>query len=206
MIVNIKECLEKTAQKCQIGQMGIQLPEIAADVDKIRCIMINEVPPLDPEDYFYSEKKDSSYAVSVLGLFRKAGMHMEGMSDLWNRGIYLTTAVKSPKTQYAVDNEIIKAHLPILEQELKLFSNLKVIMLMGDVAKKAFNSIAKKNIKKNVVPAGSTYKIRSGEFYYGEIRVFPSYIMTGGNILIEKSKCVMIAEDIANMMDLLSTP
>ena len=42
------------------------------------------------------------------------------------------------------------------------------------------------------------------EYYWHAVRVFPSYIMTGGNILIEKSKCEMIADDIRRMMRLLT--
>ncbi len=76
-------------------------------------------------------------------------------------------------------------------------------MLMGDVAKKAFNMIAKKSAKKNVIPAVSTYKLRNSEIYYKGIRVMPSYIMTGGNILIEKSKVTMAAEDIAIMLEII---
>ena len=34
-------------------------------------------------------------------------------------------------------------------------------------------------------------------------RVMPSYIMTGGNIQIEKSKVQMITEDIAEMVGLI---
>ncbi len=93
--------------------------------------------------------------------------------------------------------------MPFLEKELALFPNLKVIMLMGDVAKKAFNMIIKKAVKKNIVPAISTYKIRNTEIYYGDIRVMPSYIMTGENILIEKSKFQMAAEDISVMSNLI---
>ena len=77
-------------------------------------------------------------------------------------------------------------------------------MLMGDVAKKAFNCIAKKTTKKNVVPSVSTYKLRGSELYYGSIRILPSYIMTGGNILIERSKVQMAAEDIATMLSLIN--
>ncbi len=76
-------------------------------------------------------------------------------------------------------------------------------MLMGDVAKKAFNMIAKKSAKKNVVPAVSTYKLRNSEIYYKGVRVMPSYIMTGGNILIEKSKVTMATEDIAIMLEII---
>lgn len=76
-------------------------------------------------------------------------------------------------------------------------------MLMGDVAKKAFNMITKKSTKKNVISAVSTYKLRSSEIYYESIRVMPSYIMTGKNILIEKSKVTMATEDIATMLEII---
>ena len=118
-------------------------------------------------------------------------------------GIYITNAVKTPKSGYAVEKSSIENSLPYLEQELALFPDLKVIMLMGDVAKKAFNMIAKKATKKNAVPAVSTYKLRSSEIYYGNIRIMPSYIMTGGNILIEKSKVEMASADIAEMARLI---
>ena len=76
---------------------------------------------------------------------------------------------------------------------------------MGDVAKKAFNMITKKATKKNVVPAISTYKLRNSQLYYGDIRIMPSYIMTGGNILIEKSKVTMATEDIAGMLEIIKS-
>ncbi len=41
----------------------------------------------------------------------------------------MTTVVKNPKTGYTVDLEVIKEHLPLLKAEIKLFPNLKVIML-----------------------------------------------------------------------------
>lgn len=65
-------------------------------------------------------------------------------------------------------------------------------MLMGDVARKAFNLIWKR--KPGGMPAAvSTYKLRKTPLYAENIRIFPSYIMTGRNILIEKSKADMAA-------------
>ncbi len=118
-------------------------------------------------------------------------------------GIYITNAVKTPKTEYTIDKSSIEKSLPYLEAEIALFPNVKVIMLMGDVAKKAFNMITKKATKKNAVPAVSTYKLRNSEIFYQGIRVMPSYIMTGGNILIEKSKVTMATEDIATMLEII---
>lgn len=73
-------------------------------------------------------------------------------------------------------------------------------------AKKAFNMIAKKATKKNAIPTVSTYKLRNSEIFYGDIRVMPSYIMTGGNILIEKSKFEMASQDISVMAGIIGFP
>lgn len=70
--------------------------------------------------------------------------------------------------------------------------------------KKCFNRITKKSTKRNIVPAISTYKLRNTELYYQNIRIMPSYIMTGKNILIEKSKVRMAAEDLAIMYEIIS--
>ena len=74
---------------------------------------------------------------------------------------------------------------------------------MGDVAKKAFNMLTRKSVKKNIIPSVSTYRLRNSEIYYESIRIMPSYIMTGGNLLIEKSKVTMIIEDIAAMLKII---
>ena len=181
----------------------LQFPNCELDPNKIKVIMISEVPSRDPEDGFYSKSIDSDYIQTTRSLFADAGISVKNIDDILCKGIYVTTAVKSPKTGYKVDTDIVKAHLPLLEAELMLFSNLKVIMLMGDVAKKSVNMIVKSKTKKNVIPSESTYKIRDNEYYWDSIRVFPSYIMTGGNILIEKSKFNMIVDDIQRMIEII---
>ena len=58
------------------------------------------------------------------------------------------------------------------------------------------NLIARGQTGKNVIPSGATYKLRGNEYRWGNVWVMPSYIITGGNILIEKSKVRMIREDL----------
>jgi hypothetical protein len=55
-----------------------------------------------------------------------------------------------------------------------------------------------------VIPAGSTYKIRGGEYLFRGRRAFPSYVQAGPSFFIEKSKRRMIAEDIAAALALVS--
>ena len=202
MQINMWEYLRNTGDGSGWDE-AVLLPDVTLDTTKIKVMMINEVPPADVDDSFYSPAEDPAYMRTTLSLFQNAGVAVTGIQDILDRGIYLTTAVKSPKTGYEVDSDTLAAHLPILEKEIAAFAQLKVIMLMGDVAKKAFNRIAKNQTGRNAIPSGATYKIRGEEFHWNGKRVFPSYIMTGGNILIEKSKCEMISDDIKRMMTLL---
>lgn len=196
--MNIKKELETKVGTAH----GIYLNNIEIDPLAIRAIMINEVVPSDPLQDFYGTP-DADYLKTTIPLMQRAGTEVNSIQDILQMGIYITNAVKTPKTEYTIDKSSIENSLPYLEAELSLFPHTKVIMLMGDVAKKAFHMITKKATGKNVIPAGATYKLRSGEFYYEGIRVMPSYIMTGGNILIEKSKVTMAAEDIAAMLEII---
>ena len=196
--MNIKKELETKAGITN----DIYLNNIDIDPLTIKAIMINEVVPSDPLQDFYGTS-DADYLKTTIPLLQGAGTEVTSIQDILQMCIYITNAVKTPKTEYAIDKGSIEKSLPYLEAEISLFPNIKVIMLMGDVAKKAFNMIAKKSTKKNVIPAVSTYKLRNSEIYYKGIRVMPSYIMTGGNILIEKSKVTMATEDIATMLEII---
>jgi len=196
--MNIKHTLEAALD----AQPDIRLNDIDIDPTAIRAVMINEVVPEDPAQDFYGASGEM-YLSTTLPLFQKAGLAADGIGDILRMGIYITNAVKTPKSGYAIEKESMEQSLPWLEKELALFPNLRVIMLMGDVAKKMFNQIARKTAKKNPIPAGATYKLRTTPFYWGDIRVMPSYIMTGGNLLIEKSKVAMAAEDIGVMAGLI---
>lgn len=196
--MNIKSELQQLCGDTQ----NLRLNDVNIEPETIQAIMINEVVPSCPEDDFYG-KPDSAYMSTTIPLFRKAGIEIGSVQDILNNGIYITNAVKTPKTEYAVSKESIEDSLPYLEKELALFPNAKVIMLMGDVAKKAFNMICKKATKKNAVPSISTYKLRNTEIFYNGIRIMPSYIMTGQNILIEKSKFEMASKDIETMYRLI---
>ena len=196
--MNIKSELQQLCGDTQ----NLRLNDVNIEPETIQAIMINEVVPSCPEDDFYG-KPDSAYMSTTIPMFRKAGIEIGSVQDILNSGIYITNAVKTPKTEYAVSKESIEDSLPYLEKELALFPNVKVIMLMGDVAKKAFNMICKKATKKNAVPSISTYKLRNTEIFYNGIRIMSSYIMTGQNILIEKSKFEMASKDIETMYRLI---
>ena len=197
--MNIKQEIEKEVGRDSL----VYLNDITIDPSSIKAIMINEVVPAYPENDFYGSE-DATYLETTIPLFQKAGIEVTTVQEILDQGIYLTNAIKMPKTESAVDNASIEKSLPYLEKELSLFPNVQVIMLMGDVAKKCFNRITKKATKKNAVPAISTYKIRKSEIFYQDIRIMPSYIMTGKNILIEKSKVQMASEDLATMFRIIT--
>lgn len=199
MLINIQDVLGEIVQ----ADEDMRLPDVLVATDQIKALMINEVVPSDPDHDFYGKNDSPDYLSTTIPLFQKAGVAVDSVDQILSSGVYITNAVKRPKSEYAIPRNMIEESLPILEKEISLFPNLQVIMLMGDVAKKAFNMIAKRKNKKRVIPAIATYKLRDEEFYYETIRVFPSYIMTGKNILIEKSKFAMASQDIKKMMDII---
>ena len=86
--------------------------------------------------------------------------------------------------------------------ELAVFPQAKAFLLMGDVAIKPINYIARRAGEDRVIPDGSTYKIRGQEYYFRGRRAFPSYLQAGPSFFIEKSKRRMMAEDISRAMRL----
>jgi uracil-DNA glycosylase len=178
------------------------IPSAEIDPTKIKIIMITEAPPNDLADYFYADG-NPFYLQTTVQAFRDAGTDVSSMQDIINLGVYITTAIKCGKTQYAISNETMKNCARLLEQELALFPSVRAFMLMGDVAIKIMNNIWKRQTGKRVIPAGSTYKIRGVPWYCEDKRVFPSYTPAGKNFLIEKSKRRMVAEDIREALELI---
>ncbi len=177
-------------------QESYLVPRLDLAPPSIRLMLISETAPADPVDDYYASG-DALFARTTLQAFREAGLKVDSIQELISRGIYLTTAVKCGKYDYAVATSTISHCSTLLEREIKLFPNLKAFLLMGDVAIKAINAVARRQGEPRVIPAGSTYKIRGGEFTFHGIRAFPSYLQAGPSFGIEKSKQRMIAQDIA---------
>ena len=145
------------------------VPDIDVDPYKISIIMISEAAPQKLSDYYYAGG-ESLFEQTTVQAFKDAGAKVGSIKDILALGVYLTTAVKCGKTGYGIAASTIKHCSHLLEQEIAQFPNVKAYMLMGDVAIKAFNLIAKRAGEKRVIPAGSTYKIRGQKYYYLTLR------------------------------------
>lgn len=192
------ECIACTGFPCpDTDKKCYQIPDIDVDPEPIQMIMISEAAPKDPGDHYYAPG-DPLFQRTTVQAFNDAGVYVKTIPDLLDKGVYLTTAVKCGKTGYAIKAATIKECSLLLEQELALFPGVKTLMLMGDVAIKALNYISRRNTGERAIPAGSTYKIRGGDYSYRDIAAYPSYLQAGPAFFIEKSKRRMIREDIQN--------
>jgi len=201
--MRVSECVRCVKFPCNdVNHQCYVVPDVEVRPLQVSIAMIAEVAPPNPSDYYYA-KGDPLFQRTTVQAFNDAGAHVASVQDILNLGVYLTTAIKCGKTGYGIKATTIEECSRILEQELKLFPNLRVLMLMGDVAIKATNYIAKRAGEGRVAPAGSTYKIRSGEYFFQGKRAFPSYLQAGPSFFIEKSKRRMIAEDIARALTLV---
>jgi len=192
----LNACISCEAFPCLDVNHGLyQIPEIEIDPETIRMVMVSEATPQNPGDYFYTGE-GALFAQTTVQAFNFAGVEVSSLQDLLDMGIYFTSAVKCGKIGYGLKAATIKECSHILEEELNLFPNVQVYMLMGDVAIKAINYISQRAGAGRAIPVGSTYKIRGGEYFFRGRRAFPSYLQVGPSFGIEKSKQRMIAEDI----------
>ena len=179
------------------------IPDVDLKPEAVSIVMISEAAPANPGDYYYAGR-DSLFQQTTVQAFYDAGARVTSVQDILNLGVYLTTAVKCGKNGYGIQTGTVKECSHILEHELTLFPRVKVLMLMGDVAIKGVNEIAKRAGEGRAIPAGSTYKLRGAAYSFLGLRVFPSYLHAGPSFYIEKSKRKMIAEDIATALRLVA--
>ena len=178
------------------------VPAIDLKPEDVSIMLISEAAPADPGDYYYAQG-NPLFQQTTVQAFNDAGADVTSIQDILDLGVYLTTAVKCGKTGYGIKAGTIRECSQILEKEIALFPAVHSFLLMGDVAIKAINYIAKRGGEGRVIPAGSTYKIRGREYFFRGKRVFPSYLQAGPSFFIEKSKRRMIAEDIAGALGLV---
>ncbi len=176
-----------------------RVPAGDEDPPTVRVILVSEAVPSDPADG-YEAPGDPLFARTTVEAFRDAGLDVTIIADVRALGVHLTTALKCAKTNYGIETATIRTCSLLLERELALFPGTRSILLMGDVAVRALNEVARRAREPRPVPAGATYRIRGGDFRFRGARVFPSYLQAGPAFYIEKSKRRMIAEDIAAAM------
>jgi uracil-DNA glycosylase len=184
-----------------IRHVGYIVPDIDLDPAAIKIILISEAAPEHREDYYYAPG-DPHFQKTTVQAFQDAEAEVNSIQDILQLGVYLTTAVKCAKTGYGIQTATVQTCSHLLEDEINLFENAQVYLLMGDVAIKAVNAIAKRHREPRPIPAGATYKIRGGEFYFRGRRLLPSYVQVGPSYGIEKSKQRMIAQDIRSALEL----
>jgi hypothetical protein len=200
--MRVNQCVRCMDFPCaDVNHSSYVIPDIELSPDNISIAMISEAAPANFDDYYYA-KGNPLFQQTTVQAFKDAGANASSIGDLVERGVYFTTAVKCGKTGYRIKSETINECSLILEKELAIFPSLRAYMLMGDVAIRAVNEIAKRASEGRVIPEGSTYKIRKAEYHFRGKRVFPSYLQAGPSFFIEKSKRRMIAEDIAAAMRL----
>ena len=182
------------------------VPDVDLDPESVSIVLISEAAPPDPADYYYASGDaggDPLFQRTTVQAFQDAGADVTSIQEILDLGVYLTTAVKCGKVGYTIKAAPIRECSLLLERELALFPNVQAYLLMGDVAIKAINTIARRAGEPRVIPAGSTYKIRGPAYTWRGRRAFPSYTQAGPSFFIEKSKRTMIAADLAAALALV---
>ncbi|HOG46224.1 MAG TPA: uracil-DNA glycosylase family protein [Anaerolineae bacterium] len=202
--MQVSRCVNCEAFPCaDVRHECYTVPPIDVRPEQVSIILISEAAPVDPAEGYYAPG-EPLFAQTTVQAFNDAGAAVATIGDILGLGVYLTTAVKCAKTGYAIATATVARCSYLLEQELALLPQVRALLLMGDVAIKAVNAIARRAGEPRIIPAGSTYKLRGQAYHWRGRRVFPSYLQAGPSFYIEKSKRRMIAEDIAAALRLVS--
>ena len=169
--------------------------------DKIRVVMISAAPPATGDD-----PTDPLARAETLDAFRAAGYDVETIEDIRRLGVYVTTAVKCPKVGFGLRPQTIASCSHLLEGELAMLPNIRSILLMGNTAIRAINEIATRKYGAPAIPTGSAYKVKSHEYHFGDISLFPSYPTSGRNLSGEGDRTEIIAVDIRNAIEVAGGP
>ncbi|MEW5826110.1 MAG: uracil-DNA glycosylase family protein [Candidatus Bipolaricaulota bacterium] len=180
----------------------LSVPDVDISPASVRMVLVSEAAAPRAEDGYYASDA-GLFAKTTLQAFRDAGTQVNGIRELMRSGVYLTTAVKCAKTAYGLVTPTVHTCSRLLQRELDLFPRLRALLLMGDVAIKAVNHIARCAGEPRVIPPGSTFRLRGSAYFWRGVRVFPSYVQAGPSFFIETSKRRMIAEDIATALALI---
>jgi uracil-DNA glycosylase len=188
-----------------VRHAGYAQPELPAGRDHIRVVVVSAAPGPDPVT------PSASYAhpavrSELLAAFRNAGYDVQSLDDIDKLGVYCTTAVKCPKVGYGLKSETVTNCSFLLEAELDRFPNLKSIVLMGNTAIRAINTIATRRLGHSVIPSGSAYKVKGHEYGYGDITLFPSYTASGHDPSVDRKHQEVIAIDLRNALEIAGGP
>ena len=127
--------IKKSLQTIDASGSNFYFNDVDVVPENIKAVLINEVVPQDPDNDFYG-KQEGEYLSAAISLFHNAGIAVKTAKELLDLGIYITNAVKKPKSHTSVERSMIEESLPFLEKELSLFPNVQVVMLMGMWQKK----------------------------------------------------------------------
>jgi uracil-DNA glycosylase len=186
--MKIHDCVHCTEFICEDVKIDrYHMPAFDVEPEEISIVLISEAAPDDPKDH-YDGPEGSLFEKTTLLAFQDAGVQVDSLADLSAMGIYFTTAVKCAKQGYGLQTQTVQHCSRVLEQELSLFPNVRAYLLMGDVAIKSINAIAHRQGMGRVIPAGSTYKLRGGDYPFRSGWALPSYLQAGPAFFIEKTK------------------
>lgn len=168
----------------------------------IRVLLLTDACPPPPEvHYVYADPASLSWQNTQL-ILAGAGVAVQIFQDVLDRGILLATCLDGVRPE-PVTAVHLDAGARWLEGLVAPLTGLRAVGLMGDVAIGCFNRMHRRLTGRILIPAGSTYKLRAREYWWGSVRVFPSYLHTGRNFLIEKAKQRMVADDMRRIAGFL---
>lgn len=168
------------------------------DCGAVRLLLLTDGYPPDPHEHYTFSDANTLAWQNTQEVLAALGVQAASFGEVLERGILIVPSLDGVAPPKVTPAQIASAG-DRLETLLGLLPNLAAVGLMGDVAIATFNHMHKRLTGTRLIPAGSTYKLRRKDYFWGNVQVFPSYLYTGKSYVIERSKRMMIADDMQRM-------
>ena len=176
-------------------------PNINLKPNSVSVVMIAEAAPANSADYFYA-KGEPLFAQTTLLAFNDAGANVQSVNLISALGVDPTTAVKWARRAIVSALALLKNVRACSNKNLLLFPNVRAFLLMGDVAIKGVNYIAKRAGRAARDSGG--IDLQDSRWQICVSRRARVSIGTASLVFfVEKSKRKMIAQDIASALKLI---
>jgi hypothetical protein len=166
--------------------------------------MLTDTLPEEPhEHYIYSDPANVAWQ-NTRSLFAEAGVTVRSYQDLLDQGVLMDPCLDLIRPGRISPWHIRYGAVRISEWLTRL-PQLRAIGLMGDVAIRCFNEMARPRwaSARRLLPGDANYRMQGNRFFLGRIEVFPTYLHTSATFPLERAKQKALADDMERLVHYL---
>lgn len=169
--------------------------------ETIRVLMVTDAYPEDDRSHYVHSDPCTVAWQNTQRIFAEAGVGVSSFQGLLDRGVLMEPCLEFVKPARISPWHIRSGAVRIAEW-IGGLPNLRAVALMGDVAIRCFNEMARPRLAsgRRLIPADYTYRVRGDQYLLGPLQIFPTYLHTCESFNGERAKQRALAADMERLV------